>query len=242
MPFLASALAMSGMGDAQACLLMIREVVSEMARACAAWFGGIVRREPLPERPLVAVAVAVAAGCGLPAVVDLSPVVWWLVAAVALVAWALLAGLGRHGWAAVALLGAVVGGAAGWSAIRSNLFPCDDLAWSLTSAPQPVAVEGIVEESPRRLSAPVIDPLRSGAVQAAVQRPSSECVVAVRAVRRGATWRTASGRLTLIVDGEPPDVVAGCRVRVFGRGMRPPPPLNPGEFDFRERARSLRCL
>jgi competence protein ComEC len=237
---------MGGMRDAQAFLLLIREMVREMALACAERLRGIVRREPLPERPLVVVAAAVAAGCGLPAVVDLSPVFWWSAAVVAVLAWGLLSRMesrmGRHGWAALTLLVAVVGGAAGWSAIRSNLFPRDDLAWSLTSSPQPVAVEGIVEESPRRLSAPVIDPLRSGAAQAALQRPSSECVVAVLAVRRGAAWRPASGRMTLIVDGEPPDVVAGCRVRVLGRGMRPPPPLNPGEFDFRERARSLRCL
>jgi len=230
------------MGDAQAFLLMIREVACEMARACAEWFGGIVRREPLPERPLMVVAAAVATGCGLPALVDLSPLVMWLAAVVSLLAWGVLARLGQHRWAALTLVVAVGGGAAGWSAIRSNLFPRDDLAWSLTSSPQPVAVEGIVEESPRRLSAPVIDPLRSGAAQAAMQRPSNECVVAVRAVRRGAAWRPASGRVTLIVDGEPPDVVAGCRVRVLGRGMRPPPPLNPDEFDFRERARSLRCL
>ena len=223
-------------------MLMIRETVWEMVRTCAEWLRRCVRREPLPERPLVAVAVAVAAGCGLPAVVDLSPVVWWLAAAVALVAWAVSAGLGRHGWAAVALLVAVGGGAGGWSAVRSNLFSRDDLAWSLTSSPQPVAVEGIVEESPRRLSAPVIDPLRSGAAQAAMQRPSSECVVAVLAVRRGAAWRPAGGRAALIVDGEPPDLAAGCRVRVLGRGMRPPPPLNPNEFDFHERAQSLRCL
>ena len=221
---------------------MIRTMVSEMVYSCAEWLSRFVRKEPLPERPLVAVAVAVATGCGLPAVVDLSPVVWWSAAAVALVAWAVSVGLGRYGWAAVMLLVAVVGGAAGWSAIRSNLFSFDDLAWSLTSSPQAVAVEGIVEESPRRLSAPVIDPLRSGAAQAAVQRPSSECVLAVLAARRGAAWRPASGRAALIVDGEPPDLAAGCRVRVFGRGMRPPPPLNPGEFDFRERAQSLRCL
>ena len=221
---------------------MIRTMVSEMVYSCAEWLSRFVRKEPLPERPLVAVAVAVATGCGLPAVVDLSPVVWWSAAAVALVAWAVSVGLGRYGWAAVMLLVAVVGGAAGWSAIRSNLFSFDDLAWSLTSSPQAVAVEGIVEESPRRLSAPVIDPLRSGAAQAAVQRPSSECVLAVLAARRGAAWRPASGRAALIVDGEPPDLMAGCRVMVFGRGMRPPPPLNPGEFDFRERAQSLRCL
>ena len=221
---------------------MIRTMVAEMVYSCADWLSCFVRKEPLPERPLVAVAVAVATGCGLPAVVDLSPVVWWSAAAVALVAWAVSVGLGRYGWAAVMLVVAVVGGAAGWSAIRLNLFSFDDLAWSLTSSPQPVAVEGIVEESPRRLSAPVIDPLRSGSAQAAVQRPSSECVLAVLAARRGAAWRPASGRAALIVDGEPPDLTAGCRVRVFGRGMRPPPPLNPGEFDFRERAQSLRCL
>ena len=236
------ALAMDGMGDAQQFFSLIREVAHEMVCSCADRLGRFVRREPLPERPLVALAVAVAAGCGLPAVVDISPVVWWLAAAVALVAWAVSVGLGRYGWAAVMLLVAVVGGAAGWSAIRSNLFSFDDLAWSLTSSPLPVAIEGIVEESPRRLSAPVIDPLRSGAAQAAGQRPSSECVLAVLAVRRGAVWRPASGRAALIVDGEPPALAAGCRVRVFGRGIRPPSALNPGEFDFRERAQSLRCL
>ena len=236
------ALAMDGMGDATQFFSLIREVAHEMVCSCADRLGRFVRREPLPERPLVALAVAVAAGCGLPAVVDISPVVWWLAAAVALVAWAVSVGLGRYGWAAVMLLVAVVGGAAGWSAIRSNLFSFDDLAWSLTSSPLPVAIEGIVEESPRRLSAPVIDPLRSGAAQAAGQRPSSECVLAVLAVRRGAVWRPASGRAALIVDGEPPALAAGCRVRVFGRGIRPPSALNPGEFDFRERAQSLRCL
>ena len=233
---------MDGMGDATQFFSLIREVAHEMVCSCADRLGRFVRREPLPERPLVALAVAVAAGCGLPAVVDISPVVWWLAAAVALVAWAVSVGLGRYGWAAVMLLVAVVGGAAGWSAIRSNLFSFDDLAWSLTSSPLPVAIEGIVEESPRRLSAPVIDPLRSGAAQAAGQRPSSECVLAVLAVRRGAVWRPASGRAALIVDGEPPALAAGCRVRVFGRGIRPPSALNPGEFDFRERAQSLRCL
>ena len=223
-------------------MLMIREMVWEMICSCAEWLRRCVRREPLPERPLVVVASAVAAGCALPAVVDLSPVIWWSAAAVALVAWAALARLGRYSLSAVALLVAVGGGAGGWSAIRSNLFSCDDLAWSLTLSPQPVAIEGIVEESPRRLSAPVIDPLRSGAAQAAMQRPSSECVMRVRAVRRGAAWRPAGGRAALIVDGEPPDLAAGCCVRVLGRGMRPPPPLNPNEFNFHERAQSLRCL
>jgi competence protein ComEC len=242
LPLVPFALAMDGMGDAQQFFSLIRELAHEMAGACAERLRRIVRREPLPERPLVVVAVAVAAGCALPVLLDCSPVVWWSAAVASLLAWAVLARLGRYSLSAVALLAAVVGGAAGWSAIRSNLFSFDDLAWSLTASPQPVAVEGIVEESPRRLSAPVIDPLRSGAAQAAMQRPSSECVMAVRAMRCGDAWRPASGRASLIIDGDPPDLVAGCRVRVLGRGMRPPPPLNPNEFDFHERARSLRCL
>ena len=238
------------MEDAQRFLLMIRTLIHAGCRAGAEWLDGVVRRGPLPERPLVVVAAALAAGCAIGGMVAVSPVVWWTAAVVALLAWGLLCllfwasvdGMDRSGWAAVALLTAIGCGGAGWCTARSTLFSRDDLAWSLTSSPQPVAIEGIVVETPRRLSAPQLDPLRSESAQAAAQRLSSECVVAVQAVRRGASWRPASGRAAVIVDGEPPDLGTGCRVRVLGRGMRPPPPLNPGEFDFRERARSLRCL
>ena len=210
------------------------------------WSRGACRRflrhEPLPERPLVAVAAALAAGCLISRLVDLSPIAWWLVAVSALAAWWPLACRGQPWWASVALLMAVGGGGAAWCAVQSNLFPADELAWSLTTSPQPVAIEGVVVESPRRLLPPSPDPLRGRVQQAVPQRPSSECVVAVRAVRDGTTWRLASGRAALIVDGEPLDLPAGCRVQVLGRGLRPPPPLNPDEFDFRARARSLRCL
>ena len=46
----------------------------------------------------------------------------------------------------------------------------------------------------------------------------------------------------MIVDGEPPRVRVGDRIRVLGRGLRPAAALNPGEFDFRMRARAHRCL
>ncbi|MFM8804569.1 MAG: ComEC/Rec2 family competence protein, partial [Planctomycetia bacterium] len=213
-----------------------------MLAACAARWAGWVRREPLPERPLVVVAAAVVTGCAVGGVIDLSPAAWWLAALIAIGGWAIAFRSGRHAVAACAVLVGIACGAAGWCSARWNLFPRDDLAWSLSESPQPVAVEGVVVESPRRLSVPVVDPLRSAAARAAAERSSSECVLAVRAVRRGASWRPASGRAALIVEGEPPDLSAGCRVRVLGRGMRPSAPLNPGEFDFRQRARSLRCL
>jgi len=242
LPPLAAALAMKDMGDAPQFVPMGREMGREMGRAFVAWLGGCVRREPLPDRPLVAVAAGLAVGSAIGGIVDIAPLVWWLSAGIAIGAWGGLARMAWPGWSSLALLIAVGCGGAGWCAARSNLFPHDDLAWSLTSSPQPVAIEGLVMESPRRLSAPMLDPLRSQAAQAAMHRPSSECVVAIRAVRRGSTWHPAAGRAALIVDGEPPDLIAGCRVRVFGRGMRPPTPLNPDEFDFRARARSLRCL
>jgi competence protein ComEC len=226
------------MGDAQSFVDAVRMV----GNAATRWAVGLVRREPLPERPLVAVAAALAVGCGIGGMVAVAPLVWWLAAVAGLVAWGVLHRAAQPDWAALALLVAVVGGGAGWCAVRSSLFSRDDMAWSLTSSPQPVAIEGEVLESPRRLSAAQLDPLRNESAQAVLQRPSSECLIAVRAMRRGASWRPASGRAALIVDGEPPDLPAGCRVRILGRGMRPPAALNPDEFDFRERARSLRCL
>ena len=205
-----------------------------------------LRVEPLPERPLVAVAGAVAVGCGVATLVEAPPVTWWIGAVASLAAWHWRSRAGRPASAALWLLAAIVAGAAGWATIRSNLFSIDDLAWSLSESPRPVAVEGIVLESPRRLSRPLLDPLKSEAARAAMQPPCSECVLAVQAVRDGASWRPASGRAALVIDERDdvavPVLAAGCRVRVFGRGVRPAAPLNPGEFDFRERAKSLRCL
>lgn len=202
----------------------------------------------------MAVAAAIAAGCAAAVLVPASPVVWWLCGVAALAAWGWAVHAGRPARAAVWLLAGGFAAAAGWSTVRSSLFAADDLAWCLSESPQPVAVEGIVFESPRPLITQAVDQLRRG-----TGRPGSprchECVLVVRAVRDGLSWRPASGRATVILDSHgPPDHGAtghgglttrlrvGTRVRLLGRGLRPSPPLNPGEFDFRDRARSLRCL
>ncbi len=142
------------------------------------------------------------------------------------------------------LLVAIASAGAAWCTLRSRYFAASDLAWGLTATPRPVAVEGVVVESPRRLTGGGGGPGRPTVRQAdaAFGRMSSECVLDVRAVRHGAAWRTAAGRAAVVVDGEPPPLAVGTRVRMWGRGLRPPPPQNPGEFDFRERSRALRCL
>jgi competence protein ComEC len=211
-------------------------------RRLAGWRPSWLRSEPLPERPLVVLAAALAGGCGIAASVDPPPVGCWLLAVVALAAWAAAARWRRPGLACGFLVAAVAGGGAAWCAARASLFAADDLAWSLSTIPQPVAVEGIVVEAPRSLGSHRIDGLRGEHAAEVSRPPVHECVIEVRAIRRGSRWRPASGRAALVTEGEPDDIHAGCRVQVFGRGLRPPPPSNPGEFDFRGRARSLRCL
>jgi competence protein ComEC len=203
-----------------------------------------LRTDPLPCRPLVVVAACFTAGCALvrllPALPSL-PGGWavpaWSGALVATVGWAWLGRWNRPAPATGCLAAAVVCLGAAWSAACFDLFPADDLGWQFGDTPAPCAVIGTIVEAPRPLPVPVGDPRRAAAIG-----PSSECVVAVERVRRGSRWQPAAGRAAVVVDGEPPDLVPGTRVRLLGRGLRPAPALNPGEFDFRLRARADRCL
>lgn len=204
------------------------------------------RQEPLPCRPLVVVAVATITGAVLgPVVASTWPagsartftLACWLAAAAAFGAWGWLLRTRRMPAATAALLMAIGCTAAGWAIARERLFRSDELAWGLTESPTPVAIEGVVVESPRLLTPPP-----SAVPGGLAIEPSSEFVVAATKIRRGAAWKPASGRAAVIVVGEPPDALTGTRVRILGRGLRPGHALNPGEFDFRERAQAQRCL
>jgi competence protein ComEC len=209
------------------------------------WFATPVLRQrretPLPCRPLVVAAAALAAGCWLGRVVEPPATAsfaaaWWAISVVAVVGWWITRRAGRPWVPAAWLIGAFVALGASWSAARFDLFPRDDLAWHLGESPRPVSVTATVLESFRRVPTGD-DPRRAAAIG-----PSSECVVAIHNRRSGSRWRAASGRATVVVDGAAPDVGVGDRVRILGRGLRPAPAGNPGEFDFRVRARASRCL
>lgn len=196
------------------------------------------RREPLPSRPLVVAAVCLGAGCvaarWMPAG---GGVAWWWGGVAAMTAWCVVARFGRPRWAVGPLAIALVCAGAAWSAMTFELFAVDDLAWRLTESPTPVAVTGVVEESFRLLPVPDDDPARRAAIG-----PASECLVRVDGIRVGSRWRLSSGLAAVVVDGDPPPLRVGDRIRVLGRGVRPRAAGNPGEFDFRLRARSRRCL
>jgi competence protein ComEC len=210
-------------------------------RAVLRWLLRHRRDEPLPARPAVVAAACLAVGCGLTRLVEPWPetslaVAWWAAAVASLAAWGMASWWGRSR-AAVALLGvAIAACGAAWADARYDLFRRDELAWHLGESPTPVAIRGRIEQAFRELPAGG-DPRRAAAIG-----PSSECVVSVEAHRVGSRWRLATGQAIVIVDGHPPPLGVGDRVRILGRGLRPSAALNPGEFDFRARARANRCL
>jgi len=187
--------------------------------------------------PMLPVAGSMAAGIAAAAAVPwLTPPLAVVAAAVMLAAWwwAWSASRPAAGWLVAA---AVAFTAAAWGGIRHDRFDVDDLAWRLSTDPQPVAVEAEVLEAPRSLRNIRRDPITDEPI-----RPAHELTVAIRRVRVGTTWQRAAGRAAVMVDGSPPQVELGSRLRIFGRGLRPASAGNPGEFDIRERARNLRCL
>ena len=200
-----------------------------------------LRTDPLPCRPVVAVAAWLAAGCGLVRLLPALPGGWavpaWCGSGAAIVAWAVCTLVGPRRWGTACLAVAVAALGAAWSAARFDLFAAADLGWQLGDSPTPLAVVGTVVESPRPLPVPLADPRRAAALG-----PSSEFLVAVERVRDGRRWRPATGQAAVVVDGAPPQITPGMRVRLLGRGLRPAPALNPAEFDFRLRARAQRCL
>ena len=202
-----------------------------------------IRREPLPQRPLISVAVAAAGGVAasrcLVGAAGWYTVVWMaVIALLSLGAWLWLIRQRRADRAGVALLVAIAATMACWSSARWSVFPADDLAWSLGDTPAPVAIEGVVIEPPQLLADASPSPRLAGPAPP----PATGCLVAVRKLRDGVAWRQASGRAMLYTVGQTPQVGVGDRVRVFGRGLRPGPALNPGEVDSREQARADRCL
>jgi competence protein ComEC len=208
-------------------------------RTIAAGVAGLLREEPLPQRPLVLVAGGLVAGAIVARSLSAAPspaLPCWLAGLVAVAGWHWASARGRPRLATVALVAAALAAGAAWSAARFDLFSGADLAWELDDAPRPVAIRGRVVAAPQLLGPP------GGMGRAAAIGPASEFVLAVTAMRDRERWRPATGRAKVVVRGEPAPLSAGTEVRIFGRGLRPAAPLNPGEFDRAAQARADRCL
>ena len=174
-----------------------------------------------------------------------APLPWWTwigLAGIALGAWFLLWRRAWHTAAMMPLALAIAGAGGAWHHAQWNLFDADELGLFAGEGSEPVCLEAIVSGGPRRLPAPPYNPL-------ATLQPGerSTIEVDVAALRNRARWRAASGRATLIVDGDVQGrgggrIGIGDRVRVFGHLSGLAPPANPGEFDWAVSARADRRL
>lgn len=200
--------------------------------------GAWLRHEPLPARPLVSLAAALAAGTAASLLLPLPPLACHLVAALALAAW-LVAWRRGSRVSAVALVLAVAAAGAAWGGARYRWFGADDLAWSLGDTPHPVVVEGVVVAAFQERDGG--ESFASAGLRGG-RPPVHEGMVRVERVRDGAVWRKAGGEAVVACDVAPVVSAPGQRVRVWGRASRPAAPGNPGEFDRRARAREERRL
>ncbi|MEX2137705.1 MAG: ComEC/Rec2 family competence protein [Pirellulales bacterium] len=210
-------------------------------------------RRATESQPLMIVAVALAAGIVVDRHMPAPVAVWLAIGAMALAAWFILDGritpfvaaatvppqpdalpkpiapprFWRAGFAIAALLLAVAACGGLRHHLHWRLFAANDIGRFARELPQPVCLEVVALSGPRRRPAPPPDPLRSVA-----QSAHTMLRVRATAMRDGDFWRTVDGRATLMVDGSLLGVQAGDRLRVVGQLQAPPPPGNPGEFDF----------
>jgi competence protein ComEC len=217
-------------------------------------------------QPLVIVLAAAAAGILADRSWPLPLAAWWTLAAAGLILWLLapilwrISPFGRrapvtddntaadsdspsptHG--ASLLLGnalvllAVAATAAAWHHCRWHLFADDDVGRYAQRKAQPICIEAVAVESPRALP-----PRRPDPMQVAPQSEGESLLVDLVAIRNAATWQPASGRATLLVIGEPPNIEAGDRLRCCVTLSAPAGPRNPGAFDFAAHLRADRIL
>jgi competence protein ComEC len=190
---------------------------------------------PPRYQPLVVLAGAMATGILADRRLPIALAAW---AVAGVVAWFLWYGLRRRDHdrtACIALLLAVASAAGAWHHLRWNYFPQDDLSACATEEFAPALIEAIAREAPRRVAAPPPDPMN-----AIPRGERTRLEIDAVALRDGKRWRPVSGQALLTVDGILTSVEAGDRLRITGAFALPPPPLNPGTFNYQEYLRAER--
>ena len=138
-------------GDAMHSTAMLSDAVGRVKHVSGRWIVPLMRHDPLPCRPLVAVALALGLGCGasrwLGAACGASTAAaGWEAAVAAGGAWGWLLSRGRERLAAWPLLAAVCLAGVAWGTARFDLFSAQDVAWQFQAGPAPVVVRGTVLE------------------------------------------------------------------------------------------------
>ena len=159
-----------------------------------------------------------------------SPPIWAVVVFAAALATIGVVARARAGWIALALATFAIGfGVAG---ARTFAYPRDSVARAMGSGMSVLRVEGIVLDEPTTAR-----PARGELARFVRDEPATRFTLRVTRATFGEASRRASGDLWVRVDGALPTLRAGDRVRIAGQAFPVEAPTNPGERDFRPRAR-----
>lgn len=180
-------------------------------------------RPALHYQPLVVVLTAAVAGILLDRFWPMPLGAWSIASVGGLGLWLGLFWWQRNMPANFALLLAVAATAGAWHHCQWYLFASDDLGCYAGRKTQPVCVEVLALSAPRMIPLQPPNPLQ-------IMPPGERWRfdVDLIALRNGATWQPVSGRAALQVNGRPPKVEAGDRLRCFGQLSAPAGPQNPG--------------
>jgi competence protein ComEC len=186
----------------------------------------------LSRRPFVPAAALLILGILFHAIAPSTPRLWLALAGAAA---ALALGMHRRGWISTSCLALAIAltGLAAAQLARFH-FPHDHIAAIIGDTPQLAQIELILTQPPRTLSTPS----SGGRPLPPRQVTSGE----VTRVRTWDGWQPASGALLLSIDQPNASLAYGQRVVAIGTLSRPPPAMNPGQFDWSRYYRQDRVL
>ena len=197
----------------------------------------IENRKPKQRQPLVLVVLVVCLGVFFDRTMDPSPKVLLGAFVIAMLAWFVLIRVGKFRYAVLALLlsWATLGGL--WHHIHWNWYPSQTISRFTANESTLVCIRLKLVNEPRSVAAKVQDslnPIPAG--------NRTRVLTRVQAIRDGEDWVEATGLADLVIHDEPIAMQSGDVVEVFGRLVGSDSTRNPGQFNFRDLARSRRKL
>ncbi len=195
--------------------------------------------------PLVCLAAAFATGIVCDRFLPAPPMVWWLLASLAVTCWWLLHRLAYGRYALLLLIAAACCGG-GWHHVQWRYYAADDIGRFATVEPSPVCIQATLLTAPEQSFAPPPDPMevmpRGDRSYVLLQIQRIRVTSGSNGEASETQWRTASGQCELLVEGHLPGMNAGDTVQVFAKLTRAAPPENPGDFDYENYRRRDRQL
>jgi|GEM_PF-6656880 len=197
-------------------------------------------REWLRQHPLVIVGVACCCGALADRILKFGG--QWLTAAILLLLLTCLA-IRRHSrWSTLLLWLGVLTAMGYWHHRQWRLVPDQHVVLQSTElAPRGIAVRGRLIDTPESGPLPNKDD-RETSLSTLPRSVRSKFHLQVTHIRDERQWVGSSGKVAVQVAGHLLGVSAGDAVQVFGSIYRPPPAMNPGEFNRGASDRASRLL